>query len=309
YTVFIFFKLLDERVKDWYFIANPLPILSFTVTYLITVKIIGPKIMRNRKAFELRKAMIAYNTTMVITSLVMFIEMANLIEWGKYAFTCQKVDTSTADVPMRMCNIGWYFLVTKFIEYIDTIFFVLRKKENQVTTLHIIHHASVPISVWFGFKFAPGGNNALFPVMNSFVHVIMYLYYGLSAFGPKVQKYLWWKRYITSMQLIQFVILLIHGVHKYVNDCDFPKVFLWLNIGNAVIFFALFFDFYRTSYVKIDKKVKIDEMPATTSDAKCAPNKLKAVDVYSILYKTIAKNSFSKQLWSLTLFKFKSKLC
>lgn len=39
--------------------------------------------------------------------------------------------------------------------------------------------------------------------MNSFIHVIMYSYYGLTAFGPWIQKYLWWKRYLTMLQLVR----------------------------------------------------------------------------------------------------------
>ena len=39
-------------------------------------------------------------------------------------------------------------------------------------------------------------------MVNSFIHVLMYAYYFLSAFGPRMQPYLWWKRYITSMQLV-----------------------------------------------------------------------------------------------------------
>ena len=39
-------------------------------------------------------------------------------------------------------------------------------------------------------------------MLNSFVHVIMYSYYGLSAMGPAVQKYLWWKKYLTQLQLV-----------------------------------------------------------------------------------------------------------
>lgn len=39
-------------------------------------------------------------------------------------------------------------------------------------------------------------------LINTFVHVIMYSYYGLAALGPHMQKYLWWKRYLTSLQLV-----------------------------------------------------------------------------------------------------------
>lgn len=30
----------------------------------------------------------------------------------------------------------------------------------------------------------------------------MYMYYGLAALGPGMTKYLWWKRYLTSLQLV-----------------------------------------------------------------------------------------------------------
>lgn len=39
-------------------------------------------------------------------------------------------------------------------------------------------------------------------MVNAGVHVIMYFYYGLSAAGPRFQKYLWWKKYMTAIQLV-----------------------------------------------------------------------------------------------------------
>jgi hypothetical protein len=41
----------------------------------------------------------------------------------------------------------------------------------------------------------------------------MYTYYALSAMGPKVQKYLWWKKYLTQFQLvIIFFQLIFHFI-------------------------------------------------------------------------------------------------
>ena len=42
----------------------------------------------------------------------------------------------------------------------------------------------------------------LIAILNSFIHVLMYTYYGLSAFGARIQKYLWWKRYLTQAQIV-----------------------------------------------------------------------------------------------------------
>lgn len=34
------------------------------------------------------------------------------------------------------------------------------------------------------------------------------MYYGLAALGPEVQRYLWWKKYITKMQLVMFYTII-----------------------------------------------------------------------------------------------------
>lgn len=39
-------------------------------------------------------------------------------------------------------------------------------------------------------------------LLNCVVHVFMYSYYGLTALGPSYQKYLWWKKYLTTIQLV-----------------------------------------------------------------------------------------------------------
>lgn len=47
------------------------------------------------------------------------------------------------------------------------------------------------------------GGNATFPnILNNFVHICMYSYYMLSAMGPQYQKYLWWKKYMTELQIV-----------------------------------------------------------------------------------------------------------
>lgn len=39
-------------------------------------------------------------------------------------------------------------------------------------------------------------------LINSFVHIVMYTYYLLAALLPQYQKYLWWKKYITTLQMV-----------------------------------------------------------------------------------------------------------
>lgn len=55
-----------------------------------------------------------------------------------------------------MANTCWWYYIAKFTEFFDTLFFILRKKTEHVSTLHVIHHGCMPFSVWMGLKFAPG---------------------------------------------------------------------------------------------------------------------------------------------------------
>lgn len=54
----------------------------------------------------------------------------------------------------------------------------------------------------FFLFFPAGGMGSFHAMVNATVHVIMYFYYGLSAAGPRFQKYLWWKKHMTAIQLV-----------------------------------------------------------------------------------------------------------
>jgi len=44
-------------------------------------------------------------------------------------------------------------------------------------------------------------------LVNSMVHTVMYTYYGLTAFGPTIQKYIGkYKRRVTQLQLVRLEI-------------------------------------------------------------------------------------------------------
>ncbi|XP_014610715.1 PREDICTED: elongation of very long chain fatty acids protein AAEL008004-like isoform X2 [Polistes canadensis] len=200
---------------------SPFPTLFICLAYIYIVKVLGPKLMENRKPFQLTNVLIFYNLFQVIFSTWLFHEMVHA---------------------------SWWYYFSKFTEFMDTIFFVLRKKNNHVSTLHVIHHGCMPMSVWFGVKFTPGGHSTFFGLLNTFVHIIMYTYYLLAALGPKIQPYLWWKKYLTAFQMIQFIAIMVHAFQLLFIDCDYPKAFVWWIGMHAVMFFFLFNEFYQQNY-------------------------------------------------------------
>jgi hypothetical protein len=93
----------------------------------------------------------------------------------------------------------WFCLFCFFLQ----IFFVLRKKDEHVSLLHVVHHGIMPMSVWFGVRFTPGGHSTFFGLLNTFVHIVMYFYYMVAAMGPQYQKFIWWKKYLTAFQMVR----------------------------------------------------------------------------------------------------------
>lgn len=50
--------------------------------------------------------------------------------------------------------------------------------------------------------FSTGGLGTFHALLNCIVHVVMYTYYGICSLGPAYHKYLWWKKYMTTIQLV-----------------------------------------------------------------------------------------------------------
>lgn len=249
----------DQRILGYPMMQAPGPTLSLCLAYLLFVKFVGPKMMANRKPMELRLPMIIYNFAMVLLNGYMFI-MFGVHGWfGKYDFRCQPVDMSNSPDAIGMIDIGWLFYFSKFVEFLDTIFFVLRKKNGQITTLHLIHHMTMPFNVWFTIRFAPGGHSSFCSFCNSFVHVVMYGYYGLAALGPHMSPYIWWKRYITKLQMVQFVLVMSHQFQLLFRDCNYPKIFMAYIGLYSVLFLFMFSDFYIKAYKAKAKAIALDK--------------------------------------------------
>jgi hypothetical protein len=119
-------------------------------------------------------------------------------------------------ISFQMARAVWIYYMAKIIELLDTVFFVLRKKTSQVSFLHVYHHTLMPICAFIGVKYLAGGHGTLLGVINSFIHVLMYTYYLLSAM-PSMQKFLWWKKYLTLLQIVSGIVMLFRRDFSRVN--------------------------------------------------------------------------------------------
>ncbi|KAI5754197.1 hypothetical protein M8J77_006686 [Diaphorina citri] len=141
----------------------------------------------------------------------------------------------------------WYYYMAKITDLLDTVFFILRKKFKQASFLHVYHHTGMIITGLIGTRYVPGGHAVSLGAVNSFVHAIMYTYYLLSALDKKFTEAKW-KRYITQLQMVQFVCLIVHFSLPFLFPCGYP---LWpcaIIVPQYIFMLALFYDFYRKAY-------------------------------------------------------------
>ncbi|KAJ9601426.1 hypothetical protein L9F63_000450 [Diploptera punctata] len=237
----------DWRVKEWLFLSSPCPFICILICYFSVIHF-GRKIMEPRTPFNLRKVLLVYNAFQIIISLYIFKEIIATAYLSGYSLTCQNIERTLDPLPYRMAEAFWWFLASKVIDLLDTVFFVLRKKHQQLTFLHIYHHSSMLPNWYLGTLYLPGGQAYVSAALNSFVHIIMYCYYLLSAMGPSWQPYLWWKKYLTQMQLIQFFVVTAHILVGVYHSCDPPTWLTAWTLTYMCSMVALFFNFYYKTY-------------------------------------------------------------
>ncbi|NXE94163.1 ELOV4 protein, partial [Menura novaehollandiae] len=217
----------DPRTEPWPHVCSPLAVTLVFASYLSVVAL-GPCCVRQQRRLELRGLLAAYSLAMMTLSscstrklisisfcLFQFLVTSVL---GNYSYLCQPVDYSQSELGMRMARVCWWFFFSK-------VFFILHKKQEQVTLLHMYHRGSMLFSWWSGVKYVPGGQACFIGMLNSFVHIFMYGYSALASLGPRACRYRWWKRYLTIMQLCQLVAIAAHSSYNLFTECPFPDGF------------------------------------------------------------------------------------
>ncbi|KAK2821926.1 hypothetical protein Q5P01_021991 [Channa striata] len=221
----------DRRTEKWLMVSSPVPISSIVLCYLVIIGA-GPKLVAKRTPVNLETVLRVYNFAMLCLSAYMVFEFAASSWMPRYSLLCQPVDYSDSPLAVRGLS----------LKHVNKFFFILRKKNSQLTFLRVHHHATMVFNWWAGVKYVAGGQSFLIGLINSLVHVVMNLYYGLAALGLSVTKYLWWKQHLTSLQLLQFFII-IHSSYNLFAHCDFPdsmNVVVWVYSASLIVLFCSF---------------------------------------------------------------------
>lgn len=137
----------DQRTINYPLVRDgPWQCFAIMTMYLLFVLKFGREFMKNKPAFELRTIMMIYNISMVIANGFFFFESLKWLKYGRELFNLQFPDKYyiTSELTYQSLTFYLYYL-SKYVDLLDTVFFVLRKKYSQITPLHLYHHTAVPI--------------------------------------------------------------------------------------------------------------------------------------------------------------------
>uniref|UniRef100_A0A3Q1H8A9 Elongation of very long chain fatty acids protein n=1 Tax=Anabas testudineus TaxID=64144 RepID=A0A3Q1H8A9_ANATE len=209
--------IADKRVENWPMMSSPFPTLALSCLYLLFLWV-GPKYMQDRQPYTLRKTLIVYNFSMVVLNFYIAKELLIGTTAAGYSYLCQPVNYSNDVNEVRIASALWWYYISKGVEFLDTVFFIMRKKFNQVSFLHVYHHWTMFILWWIGIKWVPGGQVSM------------------------------WRDYYHIRFKIQFHVTIGHAAQSLYTGCPFPKWMQWALISYAVTFIILFANFYYHAY-------------------------------------------------------------
>ncbi|XP_020290801.1 elongation of very long chain fatty acids protein AAEL008004-like isoform X1 [Pseudomyrmex gracilis] len=254
--------LADPITRKWALVETPFTLIIITSAYLYFILYAGPGYMKNRRPFDLRTFILFYNVFQILANAWLVHSHISVGWFTEYSINYKNNNSDpTSENGFKLITIIWWVLILKLIDYIDTCIFVLRKKQNQVTTLHVYHHVSNVIFTWYFLKYIVEPRMTFVTLLNSFIHVIMYTYYFTAAWSTTMQqKVSVFKPFITKMQMTQFVAMMCYEVQVFLDsECKGPqrvKHIIFVSFFNLLLlhYLYLFYDFYKKSYGKKQKQ-------------------------------------------------------
>ena len=262
-----FTKIKGYTPEEFRFVpgSTPMATMAETAIGLISYYIIifsGRELMKEREPLKLNGLFKIHNFYLTAISgvlLLLYLEqlIPTLFRHGVFYAICDY-------------NGGWtqplvvlYYLnyLTKYLELLDTVFLFLKKK--PLTFLHTYHHGATALLCYTQLL----GHTAVswVPITHNLtVHVVMYWYYFQSARGIRI----WWKKYITMLQINQFVIdlgFVYFASYTYFSasyfdwlptagTCAGEEFAAFAGMGILSSYLVLFIGFYISTYKKPVKK-------------------------------------------------------
>lgn len=232
--------------------------LFTVICYCIGIPLLE-RIMKGRKSPPLKYILVLHNLFLSAISAFVAIFMISVLlsfmEEKNYNLFHIYCSLTHFDQKGSLTLIYYINHLLKYYELLDTIFLVLKHK--PLTFLHSYHHPATLVLTWVQLVDSTGVQWVVI-LLNLFVHTVMYFYYFMASVKINMP----YKKIVTMLQIIQFIIDLFACYYAWISHNIFGKCFGTNRAGIVGVFILssylyLFVDFYQTRYASTkDKKLK-----------------------------------------------------
>lgn len=173
------------------------------------------------KPFDVKRPMQVYNVAQIALCSYMVWGMAPCLGFPNFFGLNSPYD-------VRGEWFVFVHLLSKYLDWFDTLWIILKKNRKQLSFLHVYHHATIPM-VW-GYLLLNGVGSGTIRYgawINSLTHVIMYSHYLWTSFGLKNP----FKKMITTWQISQFYSCLFHAALVQCYETTETKNYAWLQLA------------------------------------------------------------------------------
>lgn len=263
------FRLLDQLdwqvhpvssiTREWPAVESPTILVSSILCYLLVI-CVGRQVQARPKAepagsAALKTFIIIHNSCLIFLSAYMCYGCIREAYKGEYKLWGNSYNANET----RLAKYLYIFFLSKIYEFLDTFIMLLKGNINQISFLHVYHHATISFIWWMIVRVAPGGDAYFSAALNSWVHVCMYSYYLLAIIIGKDTRnrktYLWWGKYLTQMQMFQFVLNLAQALFCS-RFSPYPKFLSKILLFYMGTLLALFGHFYHSKHISDKQSLK-----------------------------------------------------
>ena len=177
--------------------------LSAGAVYVAVVLALHFWMKRRGRGFDTTYVQAAHNLVLCVGSLAM--ALGTLLEVYRRASSdaegtrwlfCERASTAPTGA---LWFWSYVYYLSKYYELLDTVLQLFKGRPPPHFFLHVYHHAVVLLMAWNWLEYVQTLQHIAL-LFNTSVHVVMYYYYFRRVLGWPV----WWKRYVTQFQLVQF---------------------------------------------------------------------------------------------------------
>jgi hypothetical protein len=131
-------------------------IFSLIALYFWIVFSYLPKFMKNRDPYAVKNWLRFYNIFQIIACSVFVVMTYNLGFDYRFIWKCESFDFIGREGRIKILLGLFLFLSLRVFEFSETFVFMLRKKLNQASFLHMYHHVSTVLLMWVFIVFDTG---------------------------------------------------------------------------------------------------------------------------------------------------------